>query len=290
MNLLIYFSIIVVLVFWVESSSQVLPNSLIVRRKNPAEELEQWLKNFNWSGRSELPDPGKLPLYKFYSGVVEVLLQLARKMGGNYQESLLFLRDGLQIDRQFEKKIRDAVLGMWLQMALMMVLTWGFIIGALTLVDVRIAPVHLFLIFLWEAIGLSFLPLIIKFLRNKYFGDIGKLWKMLFVLKALAKVPLSRTEVLTAAGVQELNQIKQKSLESIVQKLKESCQKTLKLGASYEGDVDYLMGELRFQEKWHFELFEKRLTVIKLTLLSVFFLPSYLAFIFLLLGDLMALM
>jgi hypothetical protein len=64
----------------------------------------------------------------------------------------------------------------------------------------------------------------------------------------------------------------------------------LKLGSSYEEDLKYLMEELRFQEKWHFELFEKRLTVIKLALLSLFFLPSYLAFIFLLLSDLMALM
>ena len=40
----------------------------------------------------------------------------------------------------------------------------------------------------------------------------------------------------------------------------------------------------------YFELFEKRLMVVKLGLLSLFFLPAYLAFIFLLLGDLMALM
>ena len=73
-------------------------------------------------------------------------------------------------------------------------------------------------------------------------------------------------------------------------KLKTTCQNTLKMGISYEDDVKYLMGELRFQEKWHFELFEKRLVVIKLVLLSVFFLPSYLSFIFLLLGDLMNLM
>lgn len=290
MNYIIYILLITLLVYWVEISPVLIPNSLIVRKKNPAEDLENWLKNYNWQGRSELPEAGKLPSYKFYSGVVEVLLQLARKMGGNYQESLLFLRDGLQIDRQFEKKIKDAVLGMWLQMGLMMGLTWTFIYGALNLVDVKIRTSNLILIFLWEVIGLSLLPFVIKVLREKYFGDIGKIWKMLFVLKALVKVPLSRTEIFTAAGVQELTQIRQKSLASIVQKLKEACQKTLKLGVSYEADVDYLMGELRFQEKWHFELFEKRLTVIKLVLLSVFFLPSYLAFIFLLLGDLMALM
>lgn len=278
-----------ILIYWVELPYSILPNSLIIR-KNPAEELENWLKKFNFGNRHELTDPGRLPSYKFYTEVVEVLLQLARKMGGSYQEAILFLREGLQVDRQFEKKIREAVLGMWLQMGLMMALTWTFILAALSLVDVEVSIFKLVGIFLWQAAGLSLLPFLLKHFRQKFFGDIGKIWKMLFVLRSLVKVPLSRTEILTIAGVQELNSIKQKTLLTLVTKLKETCQKTLKQGTSYEEDVKYLMEELRFQEKWHFELFEKRLMVIKLALLSVFFLPSYLAFIFLLLGDLMALM
>jgi hypothetical protein len=289
MSYIFYFVLICGLVYWVEESTVFLPNSLILR-KNPAEELENWLKKFNWNSRQDLPDLGRLPSYKFYSEVIEVLLSLARKMGGSYQESILFLREGLQTDRQFEKKIKEAVLGMWLQMGLMMLLTWIFIIAALSLVDVKVTTFHLVLIFVWQAVGLSTLPFLLSFFRKKYFGDIGKIWKMLFILKSLAKVPVSRSEVLTFAGVQELNNITQKSLSAIVSRLKETCQKSLKVGVSYEDDVKYLMEELRFQEKWHFELYEKRLTVIKLTLLSVFFLPSYLAFIFLLLGDLMALM
>lgn len=289
MSYIIYFVLIMVLVYWIESPREVLPNSLIIR-KNPAEELEAWLKKFNWGSRQDLKDPGRLPSYKFYSEVVEVLLALARKMGGSYQDAILFLREGLQSDRQFEKKIRESILGIWLQMGLMMGLTWLFIFGALSLVDVKVSVTNLILIFIWQSFGLSMLPLTLKWLRHKYFGEIGKLWKMLFVLRSLAKVPLSRTEVFTLAGVNELNHLKQKSLQSIITKLKETCQKALKVGGSYEEEVKYLMEELRFQEKWHFELFEKRLVVIKLTLLSVFFLPSYLAFIFLLLSDLMALM
>lgn len=289
MSYAFYFVLILSLIYWIEQPYLFLPNSLIIR-KNPADELEAWLKQFNWGNRQDLKDPGRLPTYKFYTEVVEVLLQLARKMGGSYQDSILFLREGLQSDKQFEKKIKEASLGMYLQMAMMMVLTWAFIFGALGLVDVKVKTLHLILIFAWQTIGLSALPLIMNRLRLKYFGDIGKLWKILFVLKSLMRVPLSRTEVLTFAGVQELAQIKQKSLVELTGKLKEMCQKILKQGASYEEDLKYLMEELRFLEKWHFELFEKRLTVIKLVLLSVFFLPSYLAFIFLLLGDLMALM
>lgn len=289
MAYIFYFIIISALIYWVETPYSILPNSLITR-KRPALELETWLKNFNWGNRQDLQEPGLLPEYKFYTEVVEVLLKLARKMGGNYQDSLLFLREGLQNDRQFEKKIRESLLGIWLQMALMMGLTWSFIIGALNLVEVSVSTSNLILIFTWQILGLGALPFLLRYLRRKYFGDIGKIWKMLYVLKSLVKVPLPRMEVMTYAGVQELNNIRQKSLLNIVQKLKESCQKTLKLGTSYEDDVKYLMEELRFQEKWHFELYEKRLTVIKLSLLSIFFLPSYLAFIFMLLGDLMALM
>ena len=165
-----------------------------------------------------------------------------------------------------------------------------FILGALFLVDVKISMMKLVLIALWQGIGLCLLPLVISYFRKKFFGDIGKLWKMLYVLRSLIKVPLSRTEILTIAGVAEIKTIQQKSLIHIVDKLKETCQKALQMGGSYEEEVLTLMSELRFQEKWHFELFEKRLMVIKLGLMSIFFLPSYLAFIFLLLGDLLTLM
>lgn len=289
MSYILYFTLVCVLVYWIEQPYSILPNSLITR-PNPAIELENWLKGFNWGQRQNLGEPGRLPRYKFYSEVIEVLLELARRMGGNYQDSLLFLREGLQNDRQFEKKIKEATLGIWLQMALMMALTWIFILCSLNLVDVEVPLKNLIFIFLWQILGLSTLPLLLRYFRKKYFGDIGKIWKMLFVLRALIKVPLPQAEILTFAGVKELNLIKQKSLEQIVQKLKETCLKALKQGISYDTEVKYLMEELRFQEKWHFELFEKRLTVIKLALLSLFFLPSYLAFIFLLLGELMSMM
>ncbi len=284
-----YFVLIFALIYWIERPTLLFPNSLIIR-KDPATELEGWLKAYHWGHRQELQMGGGLPQYKFYGAVIENLLELARRMGGHYQESFLLLREGLQSDKQFEKKLRETVIGISLQMGAMMFLTWLFIAGALMLVDVKVRPLSLLLIFTWQCLGLLILPVMLRHLRVRYFGDIGKLWKILFTLRSLQKVPLSRSEILTLAGVQDLNYIKQKSLEELVHKLKEMCQKVLKLGCSYDEDLKYLMEELRFQEKWHFELFEKRLTVIKLALLSLFFLPSYLAFIFLLLSDLMALM
>lgn len=289
LSYLLYTLIIASLVLWIERPGSY-PFNLLIIRRDLGKELEDWLKRFHWGNRSELKPEMRLPSYKFYSEVIETLLKLARKLGGNYQDSLLFLREGLQADRQFEKKLKDMVLGCWMQMGLMMILTWLFIFGSLTMVEIKISPLKLFLIFMWQCIGLSLLPFLIKFFRHKLFSDIGEIWRMLYVLNSLVKIPLSRTEVMTMAGLQKLKLIKQKNVMHIVDKLKEICQRALQVGGSYEEEVRSLMAELRFQEKWHFELFEKRLMVIKLGLMSLFFLPSYLAFIFLLLGDLMSLM
>lgn len=284
-----YVVLIFILVYWVEGPS-VLPNNLLIKRKDPAAELEAWLKKFHWGNRQGLSQPGTLPSYKFYTEVVEVILNLARKLGGSYQDSLLYLREGLISDRQFEKRLRDAELGAWLQMGLMVTLTWSFILGALFITELSLPLPKLLLIAAWQSLGLISLPSLLKYFRKKYFADIGKLWKMLYVLNSLGKVPMARSESLRLAGVKELSGIEQKSLLHIVEKLRSTCERVLKIGGSYEAEVKGLMEELRFQEKWHFELFEKRLTVIKLGILSVFLLPSYLVFVFLLLGDLMDLM
>lgn len=280
---------ILALVHWVEGRFYIHPNSLI-KRTNPAEDLERWLESFKWSGHRGLEGHVQMPHYKYYGEVINILLGLARKLGGSYHESFLYLREGLQLDQQFEKKVKEVTWGLYLQMGMMMVLTWIFIFLSLRIVNISMSSIHLLAIFCWELLGLFSLPVILRSLRKRYFGDIGKLWQVLFILRALQKIPLSRSEVFRFAGVKSLSEITQKKLSPLVSKLKETAERALKLGASYEEDINYLMGELRFQEKWHFELFEKRLVVIKLVLLSVFFLPSYLAFIFLLLGDLMDLM
>jgi hypothetical protein len=82
-TMLFYLSLICVLVYWVESP-QALPINPLNKRKDPALELEDWLKKFHWGNRQGLPNPGALPVYKFYGEVVEVILNLARKMGGSY--------------------------------------------------------------------------------------------------------------------------------------------------------------------------------------------------------------
>ena len=184
MNIVFYVLLIFLLIFWLETPSKWSFNSLNIR-KSPADELEDWLKQFQWSSRSQLSPDVKLPQYKFYSNVVETLLSLARKFGGHYQESILYLRQGLQDDRQFEKKLKEMILGTWFQIGLIMFITWAFIISALMMVEVKAETSSLVFILLWQTIGLASLPSILKHYRQKYFGEIGILWKVLYILSSL---------------------------------------------------------------------------------------------------------
>ena len=289
LTIIIYLLFLAVMVYWLGVESK-FEFKLLNLNDHPGRELEDWLKRFNWDRSNLTSSAVQLPRYKFYSEVVETLLSLARKMGGKYQDALFFLRQGLQADLQSEKKLKELLLGTVLQIAFMIMLTWGFIIGASFLVEVKTKMSFLLIILSWQLIGLISLPWLIKHFRKKLFEDLGKLWKILFVFKSLNKLPLSRSEILTISGAVDLEKIKQKNLQPIVEKLLLLCQKSREQGINSDDELSVLMKELRFIETWHFELFEKRLVTIKLILMAVFFLPSYLAFIFNLLGDLLALM
>ncbi len=289
MSYCLYVIMIATLIYWVERPGGLDPRGLIIQ-PDPATQLEEWLKRFQWGNRPDLGLQLNLPRYKYYSEIIEILLKMARRMGGQYHDSLLFLREGLQRDQQFERKIRETCLGIYLQVLLFMGLTWAFIFVALQLVEIAVPTLHLTGILVWQLIGLSVLPITLKWLRRRYFGDIGTLWKMLFVLKSLSRLPIARADIMALAEIERLKEVRTPKLGILAEKLRDTCQKTLKLGVSYDDDVKYMMEELRFLETWHFELFSKRLMVIKLALLGLVYMPSYLAFIFCLLRDLMALM
>lgn len=277
MNLLVYIGILLMLLWWIEPYSKPL-----IMRAGPGEELERWLAQMGQGNREERG----LPSYKFYSGLITTLLEVMRRFGGTTKEALLFLREGLQYDLQFEKKISELRNGTFFQMFIMASITWGFIYFALMITQTQISQTKLLGIFSWQLMGFLLLPFLINSLRKRYLSDIGQVWKTLYVLKSLERTPLSRSEVLRLSELQELEGLKNKKLLPIIQKIKRLGQDCLKLGKSYDSDLKNLMEELRFMENWHFSLFEKRLTGIKLLLLGFFFLPSYLVFIILLIGSL----
>lgn len=277
MTLLMYAWFLLMLIWWIEPFRLSIP-----KRMNPGEELELWL------GKRGSEDQGNsvFPEYKFYSDLTATILEMMRRFGGSTRESLSYVREGLQQDLQFEKKIKEVRLGTLFQMLLMTLITWGFIYCSLQVTEAEVGGIKLLGIFCWQSIGLLLLPMLINFFRKRYFHSIGKIWKTLFILKSLERTPLPRSEVFRLSEIQDIESISNGKLSPVIQKIKKLCHDSLKIGRSYETDLKNLMEELRFIENWHFSLFEKRLGGVKLFLLGFFFLPSYLSFIIILIGSL----
>ncbi len=288
MQIFFYFIFLFFFIPWIEK----LQFHLIVfsKKTHPSLELENWLRGFEWGKYLNQEESFKLPNYKFYTSLIEIILNFSRTYGGRYKDIFLILREALRFDSQFEKRLKDIILGTYFQIIVISILTWGFIFLVWYLTRIRLSfGQHLFLI-VWQFIGVSLIPYFSSSLRKKYFSDIGQLWHVLFSLYSLQFLPIPRTEVFKLSGVQNLKKIKQKSVGHIVEKIHVICEEATKKGQNYEEDLKLAMDELRFTEKWHCELFEKRMVILKLVILSLFFLPSYLMFIFFILGHLMRLM
>lgn len=249
----------------------------------PGEELLDWVKKFNWERREQ--DKYQIPDYKFFSGLINLLLEMSRRFGGQYKDALMSVRESLSADIQFEKKLKEFIWGSYFQKGSIFVLSWAFILIATSMTSIKLGLNVYVGIFCWQCFGLLLFPVICQRLKSYYFDGIGKLWLSLYVLKSLSSAGLSRSEIFKLARINELNQVKHPNLESLVLKLQDTCEISLKQGGSYLKEVEELSQECKFLEKWHLELFEKRLSAFKLGILGGFFLPSYLGFVYFLLRS-----
>ena len=253
------------------------------KSRGPGEELLNWVKKFNWE-RREL-DQHQLPQYKFFTDLINLLLEMSRRFGGQYKDALISVRESLSADIQFEKKLKEFIWGSYFQKLSIFLLSWGFILMATSMTDIQLGLGVYVGILAWQLLGLALFPLICLKLRDYYFAGIGKIWLSLYVLRSLSSAGLARSEVFKLAKINELHSVKHKNLESLIQKLQDTCELSLKQGGSYLKEVEELSQECRFIEKWHLELFEKRLGAFKLAILGGFFLPSYLGFMYFLLSS-----
>lgn len=284
LNSMVYLFILLFLSIWIDKTfNDSTKNSGRV-------DLEDWMNHFEWGKGDIQQEINRLPRYKFYSDLIELILKYARTYGGKYQDSFLLIKDSVRSDMQFEKKMKELILSNLMQMLMILLITWGFIFSVQNFGNVHVSKLSLAFVGLWQFLGMMILPLGITYYRKIFFQDIAVLWKFYYSLNCLIHIPFSRSELFNISGIQSLKKIKQKSLHFLVNKSFVMGQDVLKKGSPFEERLQSLMQELKFIEKWHFELFEKRLGVIKLVILGAFLLPSYLLFIFFILQHLMSLM
>lgn len=280
MNIIYYFIFILLLAIWATTTSK----SVILVKSN-GQGLEEWLKKFHWSGPA-LQTKLELPRYKFFTELIEILLSMARQWGAQYQQVFLTLREILHQDLQFEKQLKDFIQGCWFQMLFIVMMSWLFIILGMSWVGLDFPMKYLMGIGCWQLIGMGVFFLGLKQLKKYFLDPLGKFWRSLICLRSLAETALPRSEVVRLSQIKELDQIEAREWSDFKIKLQHLAQWMLGHGQSPIKEINYLIDELRFLEKHQIQKFQKMSHVLKFTVLVVFFIPAYFAFLFIIFSSL----
>ena len=278
--IVIYLALISLLAIWV-----LRPQNSALSAVQGGKALEEWLKKFHWSGPS-LNHKTELPRYKFFSELVEMLLSLARQWGAQYQQVFITLREILHQDLQFEKQLKEFLQGCWFQMILIVAMSWLFIILGTSWIKINFPLKYMIMIGGWQALGMLCFYLGMKILVKRYLGALGSFWKSLICLRSLSETALPRSEVVRMAGIRELDEYQHSEWKEFKIKVQHLGQWMLSAGTSPVKEIQYLMDELRFLEKHQIQVFQKMGHILKFSILVIFFIPAYFAFLFIIFSSL----
>ncbi len=280
MNIVIYLIIILLLAIWALSAEK---SVLSVTQSGKL--LEDWLKKFHWTGAA-LQKNLDLPRYKFFSDLVQVLLSLARQWGAQYQQVFITLREILNQDLQFEKQLKEFIQGCWFQMVLIVCMSWLFIILGTSWVDIKFPKSYMVMIGAWQTLGMICFHFGILYLKKRYLEGLGRFWKSLICLRALAETALPRSEVVRISELKNLDECYHQEWVDFKVKVHHLGQWMLSSGQSPLKEINYLIEELRFLEKHQIQSFQKMSHIYKFIVLVIFFIPAYFAFLFIIFSNL----
>ncbi len=280
MNIIYYFIFILLLAIWL-----LRPEKSVMNLQVSGGELELWLKKFHWNGPA-LTTKIELPRYKYFSDLVEMLLSLARQWGAQYQQVFLILREILHHDLQFEKQLKDFLLGCWFQMLFIVLMSWIFIILGVSWIGIEINSNYLWGIGIWQSLGLLSFHFGLLKLRSHFISALGMFWRSLICLRSLSETALPRSEVLRMSQIKELDSVQMKDWVEFKHKIQHLGQWILTSGQSPVKEINYLIEELKFLEKHQILRFQKASHILKFATLVIFFIPAYFAFLFIIFSGL----
>ena len=226
----------------------------------------------------------ELPRYKFYTGLVDMLLIQYRREGAQIFDHLLGIRSNLLKDLKFEKKLLSFAAGASYEMGIIFVLGIAFVLFAKSFVGLEISVSACFIAFGWQALGAILFFFSYARLKERTFRPFGDYLRGAALLELGLKTnrPLScLTKDLNLedlANDPELNHIRAR-MDEILQLVKNK-------GSCHSSHTKELGTECWFSYERKMDEFEKRTKSVKLGVIALFFLTGYLGLFYSLLTSL----
>ena len=263
---------------WAEKFCKKIQTHLLY--KNPAKQAQLLIEKL---GQLDVPEwfqreAGPLPLYKFFTSLIKSILQYGRNFGAPVGKILQNLRQGMIKDRQFEIKFVDERRGALAQFFLVTCITWTFLLICRQMVDVKTPLVYQGTIAGLQILGTCIYLGGVVFLRRKLFYPFPPYIFTLTTLQALSQAEIPLGLILKKSKLQDLiNGPPLCHIHGAVETLIDDWQTR---GSPVQGRLKDLLEETWFLQEMRFDLFLKTSKLLKFFCLAVFFLSSYLLYLY----------
>ena len=216
-----------------------------------------------------------LPRFKFYTGLIERLLEAQRLEGISFKKLIPELRLGIQKEMQFEKKVMKEILGGNLQFIIIVFTTWSFIFFSQALIAVKINNLIIFFILLLQVLGFILFNFLAKWLKKKQFANYSNAFREIYLFQSLVEVRMPIQTILQESQIASGVLVTHPRFHLLARRIIHSVERWRSTGLSPKEESIELTKEIWHQEEEDFLDFIKNLQILKFILMALLFLPAY---------------
>jgi len=239
------------------------------------------ISEINTSFKRDFGKENSLPQYKYFTSLIEQLINFSRVYGTRGKVIGDQLRNILIADIRWEKKNHDIFSRSFAQMGVLMLAIWGFIfLSSYILKKSFLSMFELYTIFLFQIAGAFLYTIFIQKLRKNTFIVFEKLSCTTNTIMSLSLLDISFGHLLKIANLGLLTRPKNNNLRSIYDQLHRSILRWKNYGESPQSDLNYLVEELYFIQGSMQEKLMIKILGVKFLILAIFFMGSYFYFLY----------
>ena len=215
----------------------------------------------------------KLPKYKFFTNLVDELLFSMKQFGTNINSFLPEIKKALISDMRFEMKIRREFQGAIFQMFFVQ------IFGIIFITSMHIQLSRDFILeeylpsLILQVIGYSLFIIIFSIIKVKTFKDLDSYISSLYQIRILTCANIPLKDIHNRVGLNELKE--DKLLSPIKKRIFQIMSQIKNTGHLSQDDIETTIEEIWFINEFKFEQFLRHLSALKLLVIVIFFLSSF---------------
>lgn len=216
--------------------------------------------------------------YKYFKELVYDLFKAKKTYGAPIEKAIGEIKKSLSKDIYFEKKISASLMGGVFQMLTITVTGLMFILMSCFQLKLKF-PYDTFAIAIsLNIIGGLIYVVLFYYLKAKYFGSLERIIKSCYLLRCYLRCQMPVISAISKVNFSNLNISKnevyiKERIDLMLQKIKE-------VGYLDFSELDMQIDEIWLLFEFKFENFQKILSVLKLGIITLFFLTSYLYVIY----------